>query len=790
MRIVTQRSNPVCIREVYWGSAMDNDWRENTLKKESLDYHETNPRGKIKVVPTKPHSTAHELSLAYSPGVAYPCLEIADKPEDAYRYTSKGNLVAVISNGTAVLGLGNIGALASKPVMEGKGLLLKTFADIDVFDFQIDTEDPEEFIQTVCNIAPTFGGINLEDIKAPECFEIERRISESTNIPVMHDDQHGTAIISGAALLNSVELQEKDISKIKVVVAGAGASAIACATHYVALGVNIGNILMCDSQGIMTKKRLDAGELNEYKAKFASDCEEGNLADALVGADVFLGLSRGGLVTGEMVSKMADKPIIFALANPTPEIMPDEVLAVRSDAIIATGRSDFPNQVNNVLGFPYIFRGALDVRARDITPGMKMAATKALAALAKEPVPDYITHAYAGEVMQYGPEYIIPKPFDRRVLIWEAADVAEAAVMEGIAALSSEEFDKQRYKESLEARLGMSYSVMRGVFNQVKGKGKKIVFPEGDNEKVIRAAAQCVEQKICKLILLGNRKSITEKMQELGIEFECEITNPRYDERRIGNYDLDLFANRSRKGMTIVDAQRLLKSRAYFAAQMVECGDADGFLGGVSRNYADVLRPCLEVIGSDEDSHCAIGCYMMVVKGRLIFLGDATVNVYPDSKTLADIAVQTAKVAKRFGVEPKVAMLSFSNFGSSRSQRSERIEDAVDLAREMDPSLIIDGPMQADTALDSNVQTEYPFMEFDGPANVLICPNLVSANIAYKLLEQLGDAEMTGPILDGLNKPVQLLARADGVRHIVNMAAVCALDAIRKESYWTNLSSE
>ena len=387
---------------------MDEDWRERTIKKEALDYHEASPRGKIKVMPTKPHSTSHELSLAYSPGVAYPCLEIAERPEDAYRYTSKGNLVAVISNGTAVLGLGNIGALASKPVMEGKGLLLKTFADIDVFDIQVDTEDPEEFIKTVCNIAPTFGGINLEDIKAPECFEIERRIAEATNIPVMHDDQHGTAIISGAALLNAAELQGKDLATIKVVVAGAGASAIACASHYISLGVKVENILMCDSQGIMTKRRLDAGELNEYKAKFAVEREDGDLADALVGADVLLGLSRGGLVSGEMVAKMADKPIIFALANPTPEIMPHEVLAVRNDAIIATGRSDFPNQVNNVLGFPYIFRGALDVRARDITPGMKMAATHALAKLAKEPVPDYIAHAYSGESMQYGPEYIIP----------------------------------------------------------------------------------------------------------------------------------------------------------------------------------------------------------------------------------------------------------------------------------------------------------------------------------------------------------------------------------------------
>ncbi len=769
---------------------MDEDWRERAIKKEALEYHEAKPRGKIKVVPTKPHTTSHELSLAYSPGVAYPCLEIAENPDNAYRYTSKGNLVAVISNGTAVLGLGDIGAVASKPVMEGKGLLLKTFADIDVFDIEIDTADVDDFVKTVCNIAPTFGGINLEDIKAPECFEIEKRISEATNIPVMHDDQHGTAIITGAALLNSVELQDKKLSEIKVVVAGAGASAIACASHYVALGVKRENITMCDSKGIMTTKRQKMGDLNEYKSEFATECDDGSLADAMVGADVLLGLSKGGLVSGEMVSKMADKPIIFALANPTPEIMPDEVKSIRDDAIVATGRSDFPNQVNNVLGFPYIFRGALDVRARDITQRMKMAATKALAQLAKEPVPDYIAHAYSGESMQYGPDYIIPKPFDRRVLIWEASDVAEAAVLEGIAAIKPEDFDKQRYRESLEARLGMSYSVMRGVFNQVKGRKKRIVFPEGDNEKVIRAAAQCIEQDICVPILLGNYDSIRKKMESLNIEFECEITNPRYDERRIGNYDLKLLENRSRKGMTVIDAQRLLKSRPYFAAQMVDSGEADGFLGGVSRNYADVLRPCLEVIGSNEDNHCAIGCYMMVVKGRLIFLGDATVNVYPDSKTLADIAVQTAKVARRFGIEPKVAMLSFSNFGSSRAQRSERIEEAIDIARGMDPSLSIDGPMQADTALNMDIQSEYPFMDFDGPANVLICPNLASANIAYKLLEQLGDAETTGPILEGLDKPVQLLARADGVRHIVNMAAICALDAIRQESYWTNLSTE
>jgi malate dehydrogenase (oxaloacetate-decarboxylating)(NADP+) len=769
---------------------MKSDESEKALRIAALEYHEAKPRGKIQVVPTKPHSTAHELSLAYSPGVAYPCLEIQKRPEDAYRYTAKGNLVAVISNGTAVLGLGNIGALASKPVMEGKGLLLKTFADIDVFDIEINVEDPDIFIDTVVNIASTFGGINLEDIKAPECFEIERKIAERTDIPVMHDDQHGTAIISGAALLNAVEIQGKSLDSIKVVVAGAGASAIACANHYIALGVKLANLTMCDSNGIITNSRLEKGDINQYKANFAQNVAEGTLADALIGADVLLGLSKGGIVEPEMVASMAEKPIIFALANPFPEIMPDEVAAVRSDAIMATGRSDYPNQVNNVLGFPYIFRGALDVRANDITSGMKMAATRALAQLAKEPVPDYISQAYGENDLQFGAEYIIPKPFDRRVLIWEAAAVAEAAVAEGVARISAEEFDKQAYQEELEARLGMSYSVMRGVFNQVKNKGKRIVFPEGDNEKVIRAAAQLVEQGICKPILLGREKVIQETMEHLGISFPYEVFNPRDDPRRIGAYAEQLFEKRKRKGMTVSDARRLLKSRPYFAAQMVEAGDADGFVGGVSRNYGDVLRPCIELIGPRVAGQNIIGCYMMVIKGKLIFLGDATVNVYPDSDALADIAVQVAKVAKRFGVKPKVAMLSFSDFGSNRAQRSERIEDSIDIARLLDPELIIDGPMQADTALSGDVQKEYPFMAFSGSANVLICPNLASANIAYKLLEQLGEAEMIGPILEGIAKPVQLVARSDGVRHIVNMSAICALDAIRQESYWKHLGNE
>jgi len=771
------------------GAEVVDEIRERLLKKESLDYHESLPHGKIKVVPTKPHATAYELSLAYSPGVAYPCLEIAEKPEAAYRYTSKANLVAVISNGTAVLGLGNIGPLASKPVMEGKGLLLKTFADIDVFDIEVDTEDPEEFINTVVNISKTFGGINLEDIKAPECFEIEKRIAEQTDIPVMHDDQHGTAIISGAALLNAVELQEKELDKIRVVVIGAGASAIACANHYVALGVERTNILMVDSKGIVTKKRLEAGELNEFKESFAHDIDEGDLEDALVGADVLLGLSKGGLVTKEMVSSMAEKPIIFALANPTPEIMPEEILEVRNDAIIATGRSDYPNQVNNVLGFPYIFRGALDVRAKDITQNMKMAATLSLAELAKEPVPDYISAAYDGVVMQFGPEYIIPKPFDRRVLIWEASAVAKAAVDEGVARINAEDFSVEKYREKLEGRLGQSYSIMRHIINQVRRRGKRIVFPEGDNEKVLRAAAQLVDQKICTPILLGSKERIDRLVDELGLHFEYQVFDPRYDERRKLMYAPALFKRRQRKGMTLEDAERLLKSRPYFASQMVASGDADGFVGGVSRNYADVLRPTIEVIGSDSSAHCVIGCYMVNVNGRTIFLADATVNVYPDSPTLAEIAVQTSKIARRFGIEPKVAMLSFSNFGSTRAQRSDRIEDAILIAKEIDPTLKIDGPMQADTALNTAVQEEYPFMNFDGPANVLVLPNLAAANIAYKLLEELGGAEMTGPILEGMDKPVQLVARQDGVRHIVNMAAICAADAIRQDSYWETLAT-
>ncbi|MDP6906230.1 MAG: NADP-dependent malic enzyme [Candidatus Thalassarchaeaceae archaeon] len=753
---------------------------DEQLRKDALDYHSSEPRGKITVVPTKPHSTQRELSLAYSPGVAYPCLEIEQDPHKAMEYTARGNLVAVISNGTAVLGLGNIGALASKPVMEGKGLLFKAFADIDVFDIEVDAENIDEFVDTVKRIAPTFGGINLEDIKAPECFEIEKRLVKELDIPVMHDDQHGTAIISGAALLNGLEVVDKDISQVKVVVSGAGASAISCATHYVRLGVRKENLLMCDSKGILTTKRKDAGELNRYKAKFSRDVPDGNLGDALVGSDVFLGLSKGGLVTGKMVKRMASNPLIFALANPTPEIMPEEVQKVRDDAIIATGRSDYPNQINNVLGFPYIFRGALDVRATEITEGMKMAATHALATLAKQPVPDDVAAAYGGEQIQFGPDYLIPKPFDARVLMWEASAVAATAVAEGkVSPEVAASFNIDNYRNELESRLGLTRSIMRGVMDRAARNQQRIVFCEGDHPTMLKAAAQCIQERICKPVLLGRIHEIEAMKEELGLEFECEMIDPREDSRRSTTYTDALHRKRGRKGVTRPDAKRLLKSRTYFGPMMVELGDADGIIGGIARNYPDFLRPCLETIGTDENAHRVIGTYMMTIKGKLMFIGDATINIYPDKRTLAEIAIQTARVAKRFGVEPRVALLSFSNFGSSGEFRTDRIEDSLSIARELDPSLIIDGPMQADTALIPDIQEGYPFMTLNGPANVLICPNLASANISYKLLQRLGGAEMTGPILEGMAKPVHVLQRGDAVRDVVHMAAICAVDAQR-----------
>ena len=554
-----------------------------------MEYHASKPAGKITVVPTKPHGTQRDLSLAYSPGVAYPCKEIEKDPDAAFSYTSKGNLVAVISNGTAVLGLGNIGALAGKPVMEGKGLLFKAFADIDVFDIEIDRTDVDEFVEAVKAISPTFGGINLEDIKAPECFEIEKRLIKELDIPVMHDDQHGTAIISGAALLNGLEVVEKEISEIKVVVSGAGASAISCARHYIRLGVKKENLLMVDSKGILTIKRSKNGELNEYKDEFARDIEEGNLEKAMRDSDVFLGLSKGGIVNKKMVKSMSSRPLIFALANPDPEILPDDVLDVRGDAIIATGRSDYPNQINNVLGFPYIFRGALDVRATEITENMKMAATHAIANLAKEAVPDDVAAAYEGEQIQFGPDYIIPKPFDARVLIWEASAVAQAAVDEGVAKITKKQFNIEKYREELESRLGLTRSIMRRVINRARRDKKRIVFAEGEHPTIIKAAAQCISENICEPVLLGHTKRINAVKEELGLEFECETIDVRYDPRRRGSYAKEFHKLRGRKGLTMEDAIRLLKTTTYFGPMMVHMGDADGYLGGISHNYPDIV---------------------------------------------------------------------------------------------------------------------------------------------------------------------------------------------------------
>ena len=595
----------------------------------------------------------------------------------------------------------------------------------------------------------------------------------------MHDDQHGTAIISGAALLNGLEVVEKEISEIKVVISGAGASAISCAEHYLRLGVSADNLLMCDSKGILTKSRADAGELNPYKLTFARDVDDGGLVEAMIDADVFLGLSKGGLVSGDMVESMAERPMIFALANPDPEILPTEVQAVRDDAIIATGRSDYPNQINNVLGFPYIFRGALDVRAKEITEGMKMAATKALATLAKEPVPDDVAAAYGGEQMQFGPEYLIPKPFDARVLIWEASAVAQAAVDEGMARINAKDFDVDKYRENLEARLGLTRSIMRHVINIAKKDRKKVVFSEGEEPTIIKAAAQCMVEGICDPILLGHPERIEAVKEELGLSFDCEVIDVRYDPRRRGDYADELHKLRGRKGLTRRDAISLLKSPNYFGPMMVHCGDADGYLGGIAHHYPDIVKPCLQTIGPDPSAHRIVGLYMMTVNGQLMFIADATINIYPDARTLAEIALQTARVARRFGVTPKVAMLSFSNFGTSNELRTDRIEEAITMAREMDRGLVIDGPMQADTALVPDRQKEFPFMEFEGPANVLVCPNLASANIAYKLLQRIAGAEMTGPILEGLAKPAHVLQRGDSVRQVVHMAAITAVDAQR-----------
>jgi malate dehydrogenase (oxaloacetate-decarboxylating)(NADP+) len=741
---------------------------------DALEYHSASPAGKISVTPTKPCRTQRDLSLAYTPGVAVPCLEIQRDPSLAYKYTAKGNLVAVVSNGTAVLGLGNIGAQAGKPVMEGKGVLFKRFADIDVFDIELATEDPQEVIRTCQLLEPTFGGINLEDIKAPECFLIEEELRKTMKIPVFHDDQHGTAIISGAGLLNGLELAGKRIEDVKVVFNGAGASAISCAAHYVNLGVRRENIILCDTKGVVYEGRTEG--MNPYKARFASTTAARTLAEALVGADVFFGLSVGGAVTPEMIAHMAPDPLIFALANPDPEIAYDVALATRPDAIMATGRSDFPNQVNNVLGFPFIFRGALDVRATTINEEMKLAATRALAALAKEDVPDSVLRAYGLERLAFGREYIIPTPFDPRVLIWEASAVAQAAMETGVARVH---LDMEKYREQLERRLGRAHEVMRIMIHKAQQHPKRVVFTEGDEGKILRASQILLDEKIATPILLGNKDIIGVRASDLHLHLGgAEIVDPATS-AKLEEYAEEFYSLRQRKGITRTEAAQLVRNRTTFGSLMVRLGDADALIGGLTTHYPDTIRPALQVIEPRQGLHKVAGVYVLITpKGDLYFLADATVNIEPGAEDLAEIAIQAAEKARRFDQEPRVAMLSFSNFGSTRHELSDKVRRAVELVRRRAPSLMIDGEMQADTAVVPRIIDEtYPFSTLKGGANVLIFPNLEAGNIAYKLLDRLGGAELIGPLLTGLSRPVHVLQRGSEVNDIVQLAAVAVVDA-------------
>ncbi|QLD90741.1 NADP-dependent malic enzyme [Natronomonas salina] len=745
------------------------------LDEDSLEYHRIDPPGKLEISTTKPTNTQRDLSLAYSPGVAAPCNEIAENPDDAFTYTTKGNMVGVVSNGSAVLGLGDIGAQASKPVMEGKGVLFKRFADIDVFDIELDQDDPKDIITTVRAMEPTFGGINLEDIKAPECFEIEETLREEMDIPVFHDDQHGTAIISGAALLNAAEIAGKDLDELEVVFSGAGASALASARFYVSLGVDRDNVTMCDSSGIITQERADSGDVNEFKKEFAQDVPEGGLDDAMEGADVFVGLSIGGLVDQDMVRSMADDPIIFAMANPDPEIPYEEAKEARDDTVImATGRSDYPNQVNNVLGFPFIFRGALDVRATEINEDMKVAAAEALADLAKQDVPDAVVKAYGDQPLQFGSEYIIPKPLDPRVLFEVAPAVAQAAMTSGAA---RKNIDLQDYVERLEARLGKSREMMRVVLNKAKSDPKRLVLAEGDDEKMVRAAYQLVDQGIAEPVLIGDREEIWEHAERLGLDFDPEIVDP--EEGNLDPYAERLYELRQRKGITRREADEMIEDGNYLGSVMVEMGDADAMLTGLMHHYPSALRPPLQVIGTDEDAEYAAGVYMLTFKNNVVFLADATVNQAPDENVLAEVTRQTANLARRFNIDPRAALLSYSDFGSVRNEGTRKPREAARMLRE-DPEVDfpVDGEMQADTAVvEEMLEGTYSFSELDEPANVLVFPNLEASNIAYKLLQRLGGAEAIGPMLVGMDQPVHVLQRGDEVKDIVNLAGVAVVDA-------------
>jgi malate dehydrogenase (oxaloacetate-decarboxylating)(NADP+) len=747
-------------------------------RQQVLEYHQGERPGKIEVTPSKPCRTQRDLSMAYTPGVAIPCLDIQKNANDAFKYTARGNLVAVVSNGTAVLGLGDIGALAGKPVMEGKGVLFKRFADVDVFDLEVNSHDPNEVIKVCQLLEPTFGGINLEDIKAPECFYIEETLRKTMKIPVFHDDQHGTAIISGAALLNALEVAGKRIEDVRVVFNGAGASGIACAEHHVRLGVRRENLILCDTNGVIYKGRK-AG-MNPYKERFARETPLRSLEEAMVGADVFVGCSVKGAVSSDMIRSMAPRPIVFAMANPDPEIGYEEAKACRNDVIIATGRSDYPNQVNNVLGFPFIFRGALDVRATAINEEMKLAATRALAELAKEDVPDSVCRAYGVERMQFGPEYLIPKPFDPRVLLWEAVAVAKAAMDTGVA---QEPVDLVAYREQLERRLGKAHEISRMMIHKACRNPKSVVFPEGDNEKILRACHTLVEENIAVPILLGNAATIQKKTAELGLDLQgVRIVDPTSAPLR-EQYIQELYQLRQRRGITLTEARAAVENRNVFGSLMLRMGDADALVSGVTQHFPDTIRPALEIVRVREGLHKVSGCYAMITrKGRVYFLADTSVNIEPTAEDLVEIALCTAQTARRFDVVPRVAMLSFSSFGSTRHPQCEKVRRAAELLHRADPTLIVDGEIMADIAVTPELLEEtYPFSPLKGGANVLIFPDLASANIAYKLLSKIGEAETLGPILMGMSKPVHLLFRGAEVEEIVGVTAIAVVDAQENE---------
>jgi malate dehydrogenase (oxaloacetate-decarboxylating)(NADP+) len=777
-----------------------NNMAKNTdlRKEQALEYHSSGRPGKIEVIPTKEAKTQRDLSLAYSPGVAEPCKEIHNNVEEVYKYTAKGNLVAVISNGTAVLGLGDIGPEASKPVMEGKGVLFKIFADIDVFDIEINEKDPEKFVQIVKALEPTFGGINLEDIKAPECFYIEQQLKQQMNIPVMHDDQHGTAIISGAALLNALELQKKRIEKVRFVVNGAGAAAMACTQLYVALGARYENFILFDKDGVLHEGRTD---LDATRRKFAVKRSDFTLDKAMKDADVFLGLSVGNVVSQEMVKSMAKNPIVFAMANPDPEISYEDAIAVRKDIIMATGRTDYPNQVNNVLGFPYIFRGALDVRATQINEAMKLAAVKALAELAKTPVPDIVNMAYNQTNMSFGPEYIIPKPLDPRLLSTVAPAVAKAAVESGVAQKKIQNWDA--YVVELNKRLGLDNQLIRVIGNKARRDPKRLVFAEADNQKILKAASIIYDEGVAYPILLGDPIKINRIAEEHNIDItDLPIIDPRSDEMESKRefYGELFFKKRQRKGFNHYESIKIMKDRNHFGCMMVETGDADAMLSGLTKNYAEAIRPALQIVGTEEGVKKIAGMYLLLTKKGPLFLADTTVNFNPTAEELADITMMVAKEVRNFNLTPRIAMLSYSNFGSSDSGEAKLVAEATRILKQRNPSLIVDGEMQGSMAFNKEIlRDNYPFSELvDEDVNVLMFPNLTAGNVAYNLLKEVGGADAIGPILLGLKKPVHVLQLGSTVRSIINMALVAVVDAqlkcrmdtndvVQRSSWWKRL---